>query len=114
MTEAAFDKTKKAVPDLVSPWVPISDALDLKHLGKLGEELNECGSATARCIIQGVDGTEPVTGKVNRRWLEEEIADVLANVELVTARFGLDREFIERRIARKKVNLGRWFMMGAQ
>ena len=30
-----------------NPWHPISDPVDLAHLGKLGEELNECGSAVA-------------------------------------------------------------------
>ena len=35
-----------------SPWVPEADPKSLKALGKLGEELNECGAAVARCIIQ--------------------------------------------------------------
>ena len=47
-----------------NPWHPITDKVDLKYLGKLGEELNECGSAVSRCIIQGVDEREPVTGKL--------------------------------------------------
>jgi hypothetical protein len=42
-----------------NPWIPIQNPLDLKHLGKLIEELNEAGSATARCIIQGIDEVEP-------------------------------------------------------
>jgi hypothetical protein len=79
-----------------NPWHPIDDKVDLKHLGKLGEELSElaaasskCATAVCRCIIQGVDEAEPVTGKVNREWLEDEIADVQANMDLVFARLGI-------------------------
>lgn len=50
-----------------NPWHPISDPVDLKHLGKLSEELGECSAAVARCIIQGIDECEPVTGKINRQ-----------------------------------------------
>lgn len=91
-----------------NPWHPIDDKVDLKHLGKLGEELNECGSAVSRCIIQGVDESEPVTGKINRVWLEEEIADVRANSELCIERFALDEARIAARAERKKAHLRQW------
>lgn len=91
-----------------NPWHPITDAVDLKHLGKLGEELNECGSAVSRCIIQGVDECEPVTGKVNRDWLQDEIADVQANIDLVVARFKLDEEAMHIRAEKKKLHLKQW------
>lgn len=91
-----------------NPWHPITDAVDLKHLGKLAEELNECGSAVSRCIIQGVDECEPVTGKVNREWLEEELADVLANVHLVRERFNLDNDRMTKRAMRKMEHLRAW------
>lgn len=94
--------------DLISPWHPINNPVLLKALGKLMEELGECQSAAARCVIQGVDEKEPTTGKVNRRWLEEEIADVRANVELVEHLLNLDVEFINKRKAKKYVNLLRW------
>lgn len=95
----------------LNPWVPMKDALDLKHLGKLAEEVNELGSATARCMIQGIDEKEPVTGKVNRRWLEEEIADVRANLALVEKHFGLDTGFIDSRADRKRAALATWHAM---
>jgi len=88
---------------VLNPRHPMTVPIDLKHLGKLGEELNECGSAVSRCIIQGIDESEPVTGKVNRQWLQDEIADVLANAELVIEHFGLDKEAINKRKANKKV-----------
>lgn len=81
---------------------------DLQHLGKFGEECGEAASAACRCIIQGIDECEPSTGEVNRRWLEKEIADVIANAELCIEHFGLDQAFIDERIAFKKEYLRRW------
>lgn len=94
-----------------SPWQPIRSAIDLKHLGKFGEELGETVAAVCRCIIQGVDEAEPVTGKINRAWLEDEIADVLGNSELVIEHFGLDMERIRARADRKKEHLRAWHGM---
>jgi hypothetical protein len=170
-----------------SPWRPITDVVDLKHLGKLAEELNECasaaafaiihgvgelvptfetstkrgleqeiadvkaniglvgarfgievfdfdasaasntqhfidrillagfalrlnncGSAVARCIIQGIDEREPITGKVNREWLHETIEHVIVTVGLVIKHFGLDREYIALRADKKKLHLQQW------
>lgn len=91
-----------------NPWQPIDDKVDLKHLGKLAEELGECGSAVARCIIQGVDEREPVTGKLNREWLQDEIADVIANLDLVIDRFELDATLIAARAERKRQYLKQW------
>jgi len=53
----------------VNPWHPMSDPVDIKHLGKLLEELaegvnalnevasamNKAASAVARCLIQGIN-----------------------------------------------------------
>lgn len=97
----------------MNPWRPMRDPLDLKHLGKLGEELNEAGAAVARCIIQGIDEAEPVTGKVNREWLEDEIADVMANIRLVANHFGLDKGRMLARSERKEEQLGEWHAMAA-
>lgn len=94
-----------------SPWHPIKDAVDLKHLGKLSEELGEAQAAVSRCIIQGVDGEEPVTGKLNREWLENELADVLANINLVALRFNLNEDRMNRRAAKKMVHLKQWHDM---
>jgi hypothetical protein len=86
----------------------MSNPVDLKHLGKFIEECTEAGSAAARCIIQGIDETEPTTGKNNRAWLTEEIADVYANAKLVIDHFGLDENAISVRAERKKEYLRRW------
>lgn len=95
-------------PDLISPWVPIADPCDLKHLGKLSEELGEAIAAISRCIIQGVHETEPVTGKLNKEWLEDELADVMAGIILAEKRFHLDTPRMNARIHRKVEGLRRW------
>lgn len=94
-----------------NPWHPMTEPIDLKHLGKLGEECNELGSAVSRCIIQGIAESEPVTGKPNRDWLEDEIADVTANIALVTEHFGLNHERIFKRVVRKMEHLRQWHGM---
>lgn len=93
------------------PWHPISNPVDLKHLGKLAEELGELSAAVARCMIQGPNATEPTTGKFNLVWLMEEIADVTANVELVKERFFIPEYQVRERAERKKAQLREWHMM---
>lgn len=107
MTKTAHD-VAEVTGLALNPWHPMTDPIDLKHLGKFGEELNECGAAVSRCIIQGIDEAEPVTGKVNKDWLEDEIADVLAGAELNMRRFNLDRDKIEKRKAKKMAHLSAW------
>jgi hypothetical protein len=163
-----------------NPWHPITDAVDLKHLGKLAEEAAELGHAVAwhisgslevtwmqieeeiadvranselvierfrldglhitrraaaragavaapspmlrriggdacrlgcavaRCIIQGVDEVEPVTGKPNRDWLEEAIGDLWGESDLIIEHSRLDAHRIGARIERKKQHLKQW------
>lgn len=94
-------------PD-ASPWQPTRSAIDLKHLGKLNEELGELVAAVSRCIIQGIDECHPVTRKSNREWLENEIADVYAGIELAIGHFKLDRWEIGARMNRKMIHLAGW------
>lgn len=94
-----------------NPWHPMTDPVDLKHTGKLLEELGECTSATARCQIQGIDEREPSTGVLNREWLTNEIADVLANIDLVIQRFGLNQARISDRKYKKIAHLRQWHKM---
>jgi hypothetical protein len=94
-----------------NPWIPMTDPVDISHLGKFNEELSEAGAAASRCLIQGIDEKEPTTGKVNRDWLEDEIADVIALIELNIGQFMLDMNKIRTRADRKKKYLTRWFAM---
>lgn len=94
-----------------NPWHPMTNAIDLKHLGKLAEECGELSSAISRCIIQGVYEKEPETKKQNKQWLTEEIADVFANINLVISHFDLDEEFITKRAKDKAARLKTWHDM---
>lgn len=92
-----------------SMWEPITNQADLAILGKLGEELCEGGAAIFRCIIQGVDEKEPTTGKVNREWLRDELADIEAMIEHAKIRFNIDRYEVSKRRQRKFDFKSPWF-----
>ena len=94
-----------------NPWQPMTRPIDVAVLGKLGEEAGELVSAKDRCLIQGIDEREPETGKLNREWLEDEIADMTANIAIATEHFNLDNERIFRRVARKLKHLHAWHAM---
>lgn len=87
------------------PWHPIDDKVDLKHLGKLGEELAELSRIVCRIMIQGLGGVDPSSGEKNIDNLQKEIADVYANLKLVESRFDLkiDSERIKKKIDQQKV-----------
>ena len=104
--------------EALNPWHPITNSVDLKHLGKLLEEINEqievlskLGKVVSRCLIQGMDGTNPADGKANKQWLEEEVGDVVGNIDLVIDRFNLNRTFIADRAENKKQRLRTWHAM---
>lgn len=65
----------------------------------------------SRCIIQGIEEREPVTGKPNRVWLEDEIADVFAGMYLSIQLFDLDLKRINERSAAKQRRLEEWHKM---
>lgn len=93
----------------VSDWVPMTNPVHLAVLGKAGEELGELISAKDRCIIQGLDGIDPDSGKVNLDWLTDEVADVEAMLLHIKQRFNLDRKAIQERRERKYFYKGAWF-----
>lgn len=106
----SFDEDPRQNP-LMNPWHPMSVPIDVKHLGKLAEECGELSAAIARCLIQGLDEKEPTTGKLNREWLEDEIADVAANYGLVIEHFDLDVMRIFSRSKQKADRLRAWHRM---
>lgn len=95
----------------LNPWHPIQDPVTLKHLGKLLEELGELTSAVSRCLIQGVDEVEPTTGTPNRQWLQDETADVMAGLWLLTQHLELDENAIYKRSLGKQAKLREWHKM---
>lgn len=80
-----------ATDPAMNPWHPMKDPVDLKHTQKAVEEAGEYISALARCSMQGIDEVHPVSGKSNRQWLMEEIADVRTTLKMVEERFKLER-----------------------
>lgn len=92
----------------VQHWVPTTDLVILRRMGKLQEELGELGVAAARIVIQGLDGIDPDSGKGNLQRLEEEIADVLAQCNVTIDRLRLDRDGITARAARKSILMAQW------
>lgn len=96
---------------LMRPWHPMTDPVAVKTLGKLGEEAGELCQIVCRCLIQGIDETDPTKDITNREWLENELADVAANLRLVKDYFDLDTEKINKRITEKMERLKRWHEM---
>ena len=95
-------------PKVLSPWQPERDPIRLAALGKFAEELGEAVAIVARCAIQGIDESEPETLKPNRIALQNEIADIMAGVEIVCTLFALDGGAISRRRGAKVGHLRRW------
>lgn len=92
----------------MSKWNVETDAARIRRFGKQLEELGELSAVTARCIIQGVDEIDPSSGKTNRQRLEEEMADVLAQLELTVRLFDLNQDFIVRRVGIKHAQMVEW------
>lgn len=92
----------------LQPWHVETDSQRLRRFGKTLEELGELQAVVARCIIQGVDEIDPSSGKVNRKRLEEEIADVHAQLFLLRRTFNLDDEFIGQRSVDKMDQMHTW------
>lgn len=92
----------------VSKWVPTTNLLLLRRMGKLGEELSECGAVAARVIIQGLDETDPGSGKTNRQRLQEELADVRAQIDCTVQALALDQNAMAQRTARKIGDMSEW------
>lgn len=94
-----------------SKWIPETDLQRLAVLGKLGEELCECGKMCFRSMIQGIDESDPKTGQRNLDVLTEEIADVLALLRLNIQFWKLDERFIESRAKLKMEHKLLWLHM---
>ena len=92
----------------VSKWIPITDQLMLRRMGKTGEECAELTAVTTRITIQGIDEVDPGTQKTNRQRLIEEIADVYAQLDANVEMLGLDADFIAQRRARKLGYMREW------
>lgn len=97
----------------VSKWVPTTDLMMLRRMGKLSEELGELSAVAARCIIQGIDEVDPGTNLPNRVRLTDEIADVYAQLDVTVRAIGLDFRVITERRERKTGYMQQWEAMFA-
>lgn len=92
----------------MNKWTPTTDLLTLRRMGKLLEELGEASNVAARVIIQGIDEVDPGSGKVNRERLENELADVQAQIGCTVMAFDLDQDRMARRTAEKMRQMAEW------
>lgn len=91
-----------------SPWQPEQDRLRLAVFGKSQEELGELVTIIGRCIIQGVEGKHPETGKPNKQAIAEEIGDVLSKIQNLINVLDLDSIAIASRADKKFRFLAGW------
>lgn len=92
----------------MSKWNVETNPLRLRRLGKLSEELGELQAVVSRCIIQGIDETDPSSLQVNRARLQEEIADVLAQCICTVKTLELNHELIIERSESKQAQMAEW------
>lgn len=92
----------------LQPWYVETSSQRLRRFGKTLEELGELQAVVACCIIQGIDEVDPSSGKLNRKRLEEEIADVYAQLSLLMGVFNLDQQFIYTRSNDKVDQMHTW------
>jgi hypothetical protein len=92
-----------------SDWQTDRNPVNIAVLGKWMEELAELQQAIARCMIQGIDEKHPVTGKSNREWLQEEMADAAAMELLARRHFRLSTD--EAREAEKFNHKEAWLKL---
>lgn len=93
----------------ITLWKPEPDLLTHQALGKACEEASELSNILARCLIQGLDASDPRTGKPNRQALFEEIADVDAALQWL--REIVNDEYDSDRSHRKWSGFRRWQKM---
>lgn len=108
---AKWDECSKWRTHKLSKWTPTTDLMTLRRMGKLTEELGELQCVAARVVIQGIDETDPGSGKVNRQRLVDELADVQAQIECTVRAFGLNKGYLDRRAADKVRQMAEWEAM---
>jgi hypothetical protein len=97
----------------LSKWIPESDPMVLRRVGKTGEECAELSKVCSRITIQGLDGVDPATGVGNREALAKEIADVMAQCEVTMEALALDADAIDLRSLEKRRQMREWEAMFA-
>lgn len=97
----------------MSKWIPESDPMILRRVGKTSEEASELVKVCSRITIQGLDGVDPATGEANRVSLAKEVADVMAQCEVTINALRLDPDAVYTRTQEKKRQMAEWEAMFA-
>lgn len=92
----------------MNPWTPDDDPHHARRVGKTLEELGEAVAVLARISIQGLDAVDPGTGKTNRQRLQDELADVQAQIGCTVLTLDLDQGYMARRTAEKVCLMAEW------
>lgn len=92
----------------IAKWMSESDPHKVRRLGKTLEELGELIAVLARCLIQGSEEIDPGTGRVNHDRLEDEMADVTAQMKLTAVSFQADTLLMDLRIEQKIREMREW------
>jgi len=96
---------------MTSKWIPTTNLLELRRLGKTCEELGELIAVLGRTICQGIDGVDPASGETNIERITKESADVLAQIGCNIEAFHLDRARIQARVEHKQGRMAEWEAM---
>lgn len=82
--ELAAEKAKaEPIESIITAWIPEPDPHIRAAVGKLAEELNEAAKVCARIAIQGLEGVDPQSKRLNSEELYRELADVMAATDVV-------------------------------
>lgn len=95
----------------LSKWIPESDPMVLRRVGKTGEECAELSKVCSRITIQGLEGVDPASGVSNREALAKEVADVMAQCYTTISALGLDDHAIRVRVIEKQRQMAEWEAM---
>lgn len=101
------DKRDKYFEEInISAWMPEREPVRLAMLAKIIEEATELAGRASRCIAQGLEGVDPVSGRTNFEELGREAADVTACIETAQAYFGIQVD--ADRVGMKVEGYRRW------
>jgi len=92
----------------MNPWTPDEDQHQTRRVGKTLEEMGESVAVLARISIQGLDAVDPGTGKTNRQRLQDELADVRAQITCTVLSLGLDQDYMAARAGEKIRQMAEW------
>jgi NTP pyrophosphatase (non-canonical NTP hydrolase) len=95
----------------MTKWVPETNPMILRRVGKTGEECAELSKVCSRITIQGLAGVDPATGESNRQALQKEIADVVAQCYTTINALNLDDEAVRVRCVEKQRQMAEWEAM---